>query len=73
MTRPKVPATAPAALEVNFASAHVHFFRSTLWRIFATEGPHAQAWNKLRHFGPLPDMRFDPHPDPKGLHEVGVM
>lgn len=74
MTLPKVPAIPPANLQVDFASNDVRAFESTLWRVFATKGGHALGWDELRHFGPLPDMRFDPHPTPVSKHpEIGVM
>lgn len=69
----KVPATPPSSLELD-PDQHLVTFQEPLWRIFRTEGPHALGWNQLRHFGPLPDMRFDPHPPPPANHSgSGVM
>lgn len=68
----KVPATPPAAFV--FDAAHRRRFQSALWRVFRTEGAHALAWNELRRYGPVPGMRFDPHPPPTGMHaDSGVM
>lgn len=44
-----------------------------LWRVHRTQGLHVLPWNLLRHYGPLPVMRFDPHPEPVGPHAEGVM
>lgn len=35
-----------------------------LWRVHRTVGEHVLAWNELRRFGPLPSMRWEPHPGP---------
>lgn len=68
----KVPDAPPA--EFIFQPAHVRLFDGPLWRVFRTQGPHAVAWNQLRHYGPVPGMRFDPHPPPPGEHrDIGVL
>lgn len=68
----KVPATPPAAFVVD--PGHIRTFEGSLWRVFRTEGAHALGWNELRQYGPVPGMRFDPHPPPAGRHPgVGVM
>ncbi|MCI9889348.1 RES family NAD+ phosphorylase [Micrococcales bacterium 31B] len=70
---PKVPAAPPPHLTTDW-NRHIRDFRGPLWRAYATGGAHPQAWNSLRHFGPAPGMRFDPHPLPQGHHDhVGVM
>jgi hypothetical protein len=66
---PRVPA-GPLRFDPG---SDVRVWRGPLWSIFATVGPHALAWNELRHFGPATGMRFDPHPLPPGVHDVGVM
>jgi hypothetical protein len=33
-----------------------------LWRVHRTTGEHVLPWNELRTYGPLPSMRWDPHP-----------
>jgi hypothetical protein len=53
-----------------FARDHLRLFDAPLWRVFRTEGPHALEWNELRHFGPVPGMRFDPHPAAVGAAAV---
>lgn len=68
----KVPPTPPPSFVIN--PPHIRTFQGVLWRVFRTEGAHPVAWNQLRHYGPMEDMRFDPHPPPKGRHPgVGVM
>lgn len=41
-------------------------YTAALWRIHRTTGAHVLAWNRLRTHGPLPSMRWDPHPEPLG-------
>jgi hypothetical protein len=68
----KVPATPPD--DFVFELEHIREYQGPLWRVFRTEGPHALEWDQLRHYGPIPDMRFDPQPPPPGEHvENGVM
>lgn len=67
----KVPPIPPA--EFITEDEHLTQYEGPLWRLFRTEGPHALPWNELRHYGPVPNMRFDPHPEPKAIHpNVGV-
>jgi hypothetical protein len=63
----KVPASPPDTLVIE-PHLHVRKFQAPLWRIFRTEGDHALAWNELRHYGPVDEMRFDPHPLPPAVH-----
>lgn len=58
----KVPRTPPAQL-VREPGDRVDY-TGTLWRVHRTEGEHVLPWNKLRTYGPLPSMRWDPHPGP---------
>ncbi|MGH3492168.1 MAG: RES family NAD+ phosphorylase [Sciscionella sp.] len=44
-----------------------------LWRIHRTQGGHVSDWNQLRTFGPLPSMRYDPHPEPLEQYDEGVL
>lgn len=39
-----------------------------LWRVHRTEGPHVAGWDTLRAWGPAANCRWDPHPQPVGLH-----
>jgi hypothetical protein len=39
-----------------------------LWRIHRGSGSHILAWHELRGHGPLPSMRWDPHPEPIRVH-----
>ncbi|MEP7020130.1 MAG: RES family NAD+ phosphorylase [Pseudonocardiales bacterium] len=45
---------------------------TTLWRLHRTVGTHVQPWNALRHYGPLPDRRFEPHDPPPHEQVRGV-
>ncbi|TQO20648.1 RES domain-containing protein [Rhodoglobus vestalii] len=44
-----------------------------LWRLFKASGPFPQTWNGLRHFGPLPALRFEPHIPPAHDQPAGVI
>lgn len=66
MTRPKVPRAPRQPLTFNsgdFAPCPP----GGLWRIARTGGRHPTAWNRLRNFGPVSTMRWDPHISPPGL------
>lgn len=70
--KPKAPRSPPDRLvcEPDDVIAHT----GMLWRIHRTAGEHVMAWNALRTFGPLPSMRWDPHPGSlPGPHAEGVM
>lgn len=60
--KPKTPRTPPAQLVREPGDILDH--SGTLWRVHRTEGEHVLPWNKLRTYGPLPSMRWDPHPGP---------
>lgn len=40
-----------------------------LWRIHRTSGPYPASWDDFRSHGPLPSMRWDPHPEPVAEHD----
>lgn len=68
----KVPPTPPA--ELIASAQHIRTYEGLLWRIYRTAGAHALRWDELRRYGPVPGMRFDPHPLPIGVHpNAGVM
>lgn len=68
----KLPDTPPASFTTE--SSHLRSYQGPLWRIYRTTGPHALSWDELRHHGPVPGMRFDPHPPSRGTHaDVGVL
>lgn len=71
MNLPKVPWTPPAVLVRE--PGDVLSVRPVLWRIHRTQGGHVLAWNQLRTFGPIPTMRYDPHPEPPGPAVEGVL
>jgi hypothetical protein len=60
--KPKAPRTPPQQL---VREPHdIADYTGTLWRVHRTEGEHVLPWNTLRTYGPLPSMRWDPHPGP---------
>lgn len=69
---PKVPRTPRRPLDWeddDFVTREV-----VLWRIHRTSGPYPAAWDDFRSFGPLPSMRWDPHPEPLTEHDqYGVL
>ena len=46
---------------------------TVLWRVHATVSGHVVPWNRMRHFGPLADCRFDPHEPPPHEQAAGVL
>jgi hypothetical protein len=69
--KPKAPRTPPEQL-IREPDDSVEY-TGTLWRVHRTEGEHVLAWNKLRTYGPLPSMRWDPHPGPQPSSGDGVL
>ena len=70
--KPKTPRTPPAQLVR--VEDDVVGCPETLWRVHRGEGPHVLPWNGFRTFGPLPTMRWDPHPgDEPAPSTVGVL
>lgn len=68
----KVPATPPDQFTIE--PQHLRTYGGVLWRVYRTSGAHAVVWSELRHFGPVPKMRFDPQPPPPATYpNVGVM
>jgi len=49
-------------------------YSDPVWRIYSAGGDYPGRWSTVRTFGPLADMRFDPHPDgtPADHPAVGV-
>lgn len=71
MTASKIPLP-PATLTIG--PSDIVPYTGFLYRVYPTEGDHPQDWDELREYGPIPGMRFDPHPPPTGDHPgVGVM
>lgn len=60
--KPKAPRTPPQQLIRESGDIADH--TGTLWRVHRTEGEHVLPWNTLRTYGPLPSMRWEPHPGP---------
>lgn len=60
--KPKAPRTPPDPLIRE--PEDIADYTGTLWRVHRTEGEHVLPWNELRTYGPLPSMRWDPHPGP---------
>lgn len=45
-----------------------------LWRVHRTQGPYVLGWDTLRQWGPAANCRWDPHPEPSGVHQTeGVL
>lgn len=70
-SRKKVPRTPPNPL--TRTDADLVEYQDLLWRVHRTVGEHVLAWNRLRSYGPLATMRWDPHPQPLADHETGVL
>jgi hypothetical protein len=63
--KPKAPRTPPDQL---IREPHdIADYTGTLWRVHRTESEHVLPWNALRTYGPLPSMRWDPHPGPEPI------
>lgn len=70
--KPKVPRTPPNRLAKE--PGDIVDYTGKLWRIHRTKGEHVRPWNQLRTYGPLPSMRWDPHPGPQPAdHPDGVL
>ena len=68
----KLTAAPPTSFKTD-PDKHFRTPDDALWRVYYRASAHPAAWNKLREFGPVEDMRFDPHPLPKGVHPgIGV-
>jgi RES domain len=64
----------PGALAAHVPPAVRVVPRGTLlWRIYRRGTPHPAAWNMLRHFGPVPSMRFDHHAPPPSEQGRGIL
>ena len=61
--KPKVPRTPPDRLSKE--PGDIVDYTGILWRVHRTTGEHVRPWNELRTYGPLPSMRWDPHPGPR--------
>jgi hypothetical protein len=44
-----------------------------LWRLYFRGGSHPTAWNGFRHFGPVPNARFDHHSSPTRQQSRGIL
>lgn len=70
---PKNPRTPPGPLAVHDTDIFTYDTTAPLFRIHTIRGRHPMPWNGLREFGPLHQMRWDPHHPPLGMHPgVGV-
>ncbi len=48
--------------------------RGTLvWRIYSRTGTHPSAWNQFRHWGPVPNARFDHQQPPPRQQGRGIL
>lgn len=62
----------PGELEFQPEHLRVISVETVLWRVHRTSGGHVVPWNALRHWGPAPTMRFDPHEPPPRAQDRGV-
>lgn len=63
----------PIALKISTDDIRSHATSDPIYRIHTVQGQHPMPWNGLREVGPLPQMRWDPQPLPRGLHSgIGV-
>jgi hypothetical protein len=46
---------------------------TVLWRIYYRGGSHPTAWNRFRHWGPVPTARFDHHESPAHRQTRGIL
>jgi RES domain len=70
--KPKAPRTAPEQLSRE--PDDIADYAGVLWRVHRTAGEHVLPWNRLRTYGPLPSMRWDPHPGSQPISAVeGVL
>lgn len=69
----KNPRTPPDPPIIHDTDIVTYGTEVSLFRIHAIRGHHPMPWNGLREFGPLRQMRWDPHPSPQGVHPgIGV-
>lgn len=69
----KNPRTPPDPLTIRPTDIVAYGTDAPLFRIHTIRGHHPAPWNGLREFGPLSQMRWDPHPSPRGAHPgIGV-
>lgn len=70
----KLPVPPPPADQLRYQPERLHHLdsESVLWRVHRTSGDHVVPWNQLRHWGPSPTMRFDPHEPPPRMQVRGV-
>lgn len=73
--RSKVPQRPSRPLEWDAADVLTRGVDQVLWRIHKTRGAYPTAWNDYRMVGPLPGLRWDPHPpgQPANHHGCGVL
>lgn len=68
MSRPRPKAPRTPVGPIRLVEGDIVAWSAPLWRIHAIAGPHPSAWNELRTFGPVSACRWDPHPEPRGMH-----
>jgi len=71
---PKFPEPPPLAALAALRPAYHHLpAGSTLWRIYFRAGAYPAGWSAFRHYGPVPQARFDHHMAPPRLQERGIL
>lgn len=69
----KNPRNPPGPLAISQSDIITFSKKDPLFRIHTVHGQHPMPWNGLREFGPLREMRWDPHPSPLDFYPgVGV-
>lgn len=69
----KNPRNPPGPLAIKQSDIFTFGMNLPLFRIHTVHGQHPMPWNGLREIGPLPRMRWDPHPLPLDFHPgIGV-
>lgn len=61
MSSPKIPRTPALPLPAP-APGEIVSWNSPLLRVLRTAGAHLTPWDQLRHAGPIPNTRWEPHP-----------
>jgi hypothetical protein len=71
---PKFPEPPPHAALVALRPAYHRLpVGSTLWRVYFRAGAYRAVWSGFRHFGPVPQARFDHHLSPPRLQDRGIL
>ncbi len=72
---PKFPGPPPPGQLVSRLPPDLKVLRraTVLWRIYYRGANHPTAWNRFRHWGPVPTARFDHHESPARRQTRGIL